>query len=247
MSVSIVVIAEADADRRTGCDLADRVFCDEIGWIEPSVLDAYREYRGVLGDRSLFTSWAAVADEARRRRLRVHGHFDGSPGFPDAATTRNALRLIDEVGNPASALLLLRDEDGDPRRRDGIQQAMATVVPPYPVVIGFAIPKREAWVLAGFEARSDHENTLLARLAGELGFDPTRLPQDLRGGRKDPSPRNPKVTVERLCGNDEQRQQQCWTETPLPILRDRGRGCGLSEYLDELADLAGRVFKSANR
>jgi hypothetical protein len=244
VAASIIVIAEADADRRTGSELADRVFCAEIDWIEPAVLHDYRTYRGILPNSS-FTKWTSVAREVRERGLRVHGRFDNDPAAPDARATRNALRLIAELRVPPDALVLLRDEDGDPRRRHGIQRALESVKSSCPVVIGFAIPKREAWILAGFEAQDDRERSRQRDLVAQLGFDPTHTPERLTGGRKDASPRNPKRSVRFLCEDVFAREQQCWRETPLPTLHERGTGCGLAAYLSDLATLARRVFANA--
>ena len=47
--------------------------------------------------------------------------------------------------------------------------------------------------------------------------------------------RNPKVVLEELTArNDELREQQCWQETSLELLRQRGKYTGLTDYLDEI-------------
>ena len=38
MILSIAVVCEGPADRRTGCDIADRVVCEEVRWIEEEIL-----------------------------------------------------------------------------------------------------------------------------------------------------------------------------------------------------------------
>ncbi len=47
MSLSLAIACETPADQRTGCDLADRVVCEAIGWIEPEHLDHLRGWRGL--------------------------------------------------------------------------------------------------------------------------------------------------------------------------------------------------------
>ena len=72
-------------------------------------------------------------------------------------------------------VLLIRDCDDQPERRRGLAQA-STREPghawPFHVVIGLAHPKREAWVLAGFEPRDPDEHARLTTLRSELGHDP---------------------------------------------------------------------------
>ena len=46
--------------------------------------------------------------------------------------------------------------------------------------------------------------------------------------------RNPKVVLEELTARNELREQQCWQETSLELLRQRGKYTGLTDYLDEI-------------
>jgi AAA15 family ATPase/GTPase len=46
--------------------------------------------------------------------------------------------------------------------------------------------------------------------------------------------RNPKLVVKQLTGGDSSREQQCWEETDLEILRSRGANTGLTNYLNEV-------------
>jgi hypothetical protein len=56
VTVSVAVVCEGEADQRTGCDLADRVLCAEVDWIEKAVLGVYRTWRG-LEPANPFLTW----------------------------------------------------------------------------------------------------------------------------------------------------------------------------------------------
>jgi hypothetical protein len=157
---SLVVVCEAPADFQTGADLSDRIICECVDWAEPELLSSLREWKGLSQD-SQFIRWRRVDDEAEERGLRIHGHFDGKPGLPDAAAARRAIRLIHLAIPDAKAVLLLRDSDNDMERRKGIEQARQASKLPLTVIVGVAHAKREAWVLAGWDPRDEHERATL--------------------------------------------------------------------------------------
>lgn len=139
----LAVVCEADADRRISTALADRVLVQEVEWIERESIDHYRHWQGLEG-RS-FLGWTEAARLAKQKGFRVHGHFDGLPAAPDAAAARKALLLLmDEPGFP-DAVLLIRDSDGDLRRRQGLEQARAGEGQwPFPIILGSPIPNGNA-------------------------------------------------------------------------------------------------------
>ena len=100
-------------------------------------------------------------------------------------------------------------------------------------VVGLARPKREAWVLAGFEPESEDERERLKTLGQELGFDPTRKPERLDAG-DETAKRSAKRALKSLSGGDHEREASCWRETPLEVLRERGQACGLAAFLSEV-------------
>jgi hypothetical protein len=94
---SFFVVHEASADFTTATELADRVLLAEIPWIdellhEPPcpVLDAQRQWisEDPPGEP---LKWTSIANRARELGIRVHGHFNGEPGLPDAQAARRAL------------------------------------------------------------------------------------------------------------------------------------------------------------
>ena len=171
MPVVIVTVCEAPADFRIATALADRVVCEKTAWIEPAVLQDYRTYRG-LDDREPFLAWKHIPVLAQQAGIRAHGHFDGQPGAPDALAARRALLLITRVAPAAEAVLLVRDDDRQAARRQGLEQARSEHRGRFRIVIGLAHCKREAWVLAGFDPKNEEEKSRIEQLRRELGFNP---------------------------------------------------------------------------
>jgi len=232
----LAVVCEADADRRTATGLADRMLCREVDWIEPEILDGHRRWQGLEEEGSSHLEWRQVKEHARSRGLKAHGHFTGEPGEPDAYAARRALLLLN--ARPPDAVVLVRDTDGQEERRRGLEQARAgqprTGQPwPFPVLLAVAHPKREAWVLAGFEPRSEAENTSLAQCRQEFGFDP-RLRSEELFAKTPGAPRDAKRVVRLLVGETYDREQSCWADCPLEDLTERGRLNGLTDYLEEV-------------
>jgi hypothetical protein len=203
----LAVVCEADADRRIATALADRVLCRDVEWIEPDSLGSHRRWRG-LDSGSSHLEWHEAKAKAGALGRKAHGDFKGRPGAPDAFAARRALLLLMSRQLP-DAVVLVRDADRQLERRTGLEQAREDRAWPFPVIIGLAIPKRESWVLAGFEPQE-----ALAQARRETG--------DL------------KRVLELLVGDDYDREQACWTECPLEILTERGQFNGLTEYLEEV-------------
>lgn len=132
-------------------------------------------------------------------------------------------------------VLLSRDSDGVAERRRGLEQARVRRSGEWPfcVVIGVAEPKREAWVLAGFEPEDDDDSERLAGLWGELGCDPRERSHEFTA-RTPGSKRELKRILGLLTGDRAAREEPCWNTTPLELLRARGVGNGLAAYLDEV-------------
>jgi hypothetical protein len=232
--LSFTVVAEASIDQQTACELADRVFCDGLEWLESAMLPNLRRWQGADGNAS-FIPWAQVKPLARGKGIVAHGHFDGKPGAPDARVARLALLVLYSATPPPLAVLLIRDTDNQPERRTGLEQARNLMKDKLVVVLGVAHPKRECWVLAGFEPRDEAEKQRLEFMRSELGFDPCREAEMLTA-RHDSNKRSAKRLLRELTGANFGRERACWTETDLPILRDRGAETGLTSYLAEVRE-----------
>ncbi len=233
MAISIAIVCEGPADQRTGCDLADRVVCHEVKWIEEEDLPHLREWRGFAPDKTCLL-WSKVPKLAKAHRIRVHGHFNGEPGEPDAAAASRALRLLLTLKPPPDAVILLRDDDGQAERRRGLDQARRKFGAPMKVVVGLAQTKRECWVLAGFQPQDDAELQRLEALRKELGFNPCEKAHQLTA-QNVTSKRSAKRVLDVLTDGDLDREKECWSKTDLATLRARGDKTGLTEYLKEVA------------
>ena len=137
------------------------------------------------------------------------------------------------------AVVLVRDMDNQPERRTSMESARAELADKlaFQVAIAAPDPKREAWILHGYEPRNDRETTLLADERKRLGFDPITRPERLRGDRRreaDQQDRDMKLVVERLTEGDYDRDRLCLATTPLSLLKERGQATGLADYLDEI-------------
>lgn len=255
MTLRFLVVCEAAADFRVASDLADRVVRAHIDWLDESLLAGQREWCQFEPGRP-FVLWntdiRSRLDEWVRRRggrsLRPRSRFGGLQGAPDAAAADKVLQFATLLaGTEALAgVLLIRDSDGDPSRRRGLEQARASDSQrpwPFQVVIGLAEPKREAWVLAGFEPRDGDERQRLDELRRELGCDPCTRSAEL-SARSPGSKRDIKRVLERLTGGDFNREEICWRCAPLASLIQRGEANGLASYLDEVERLLVPIFRS---
>jgi hypothetical protein len=53
------------------------------------------------------------------------------------------------------------------------------------------------------------------------------------------------VVVEKLTGGKMEREQQCWEETSLELLREKGVYTGLTAYIDEIEERLIPIIGSA--
>jgi hypothetical protein len=232
MALSFVVVCEARNDYLTAAELADRVYCDSVDWIEPELLGALRRYTGPPGDEP-FLTWRRVKALAKESQLLPRGLLDGRPGDLDAQQTRRALFFIESKWPEVDGILLIRDDDGLKERRRGLEQARDASPLKQRIVIGLAHTKRECWVLAGFEACDDQELSLLTAIKQELGFDPCTQSEQLTAIH-DHDKRSAKRVLKHLVQGDKDREATCWKQTPLQLLRERGEQTGLRQYLEEV-------------
>lgn len=229
---SLAVVCEADADRRTACDLADRVLQTRIDWLQPETKADILRWRG-LDTTSEFLAWKDVNAEARRKRIRIHGKFRSSPGLYDERRGRLALRLFKRQDKPPDAVLLVRDTDGQEERIRSLEKVRTSRAWPFAVVLATPHPKRECWVLAGFEPADATEEKVINEVRRLLGFDP-RLTAERLTAEGQKGKRNAKTVLESLLTPGSAREETCWKETALDLIGQRGDGSRLKAFLDEV-------------
>jgi hypothetical protein len=240
--VKLVAFCEAAADFQIACALVDRVLAHAgPAWLA-DVLEAdpeaIRSWRAVTQAQTFFVlgRLTSYVDELS---IRVpHGHFDGRPGAADAVMARTAFSLVRTLmkrGEHVDAVLLTRDIDDQPERRTGLHQARteAQTWASFRIVLGCADPKREAWVLCGFDPENDDERARLRDLRQQLGFHPHDHAHHL-DATDEQAKRSAKRVLAILVGANREREQRCWTQAPLETLRARGAPTGLRDYLAEI-------------
>ena len=233
---TFAVVCEAPADRETATGLADRVLCQEVEWIEPDNLELHRRWRGLEG-AAFHLEWHEIGSFKEKFGVKAHGSFQGLPGAPDAFAARLALMLFHDLESPPDAVILIRDTDGHQERRLGLEQArraMRSGEPwPFEVVLGVAHPKRECWVLAGFDPQTEEEEKRLSEFRQELGSDPRLTPETLTAKTRG-AIRNAKRVLAGLVAENPDRERVCWKDCDLETLRERGARTGLTDYLEEV-------------
>ncbi len=236
MPLKIAVVCEADADYRTATELAERVLCQLDDWVS-TVLENCSLWWG-FDRQGTFLCWKDVPTLAKETGIRSHGRFGDDPAAPDAHAARRALLLLQTRYGDLDGVLLIRDDDRQTVRRQGLEQARAVSPWRDRIVIGLAHCKRECWVLAGFDPLDIAEERTLHDLQTDLGFDP-RLAAEQLTAKHDTDKRSGKRVLSVLTQDDREREAQCWTKAPLAALRLRGRETGLAEYLRDIEIVIG--------
>jgi hypothetical protein len=244
----VIVIVESRADAITATKLAERVLVEKVEWLEPESLQHLFQWSGLeLGTEYSF--WKDTNDIIVRAKKdgipmpRFLGHGKTGALKADGAAAMKILNLVKLIhlkkNRKIAAVLFIRDLDNQSERRKGIEQARSEheeKLPHVEIIIGTADRMREAWVLNGFISLNSAETQILEQIKNKLSFDPCEEAHRLRSNSWDEPDRvrNPKVVVEQLTGCDMIREQQCWEETDLEIMRSRGKNTGLTDYLNEI-------------
>lgn len=228
-----VLLAGEDEGHRSSCGcLLDRLVVEHV---EPTLRDEALEAKALERARAWLEHEGrpyidvhhAFAD-ARARRLPVYGHFDGQPAKVEAHQWRAVFHLAMHRPDVPHVVIAARDDDGDPRRAEGLEQARALGWP-FDVIRAIATQEIEAWAMAGFFPMDAEERRTLARQTERFGFDPTRHSERLTGGTE----RDAKRALDELTREDPDRRAVCLDSVPLTELRARGAHNGLSTFMEE--------------
>lgn len=246
--LEFIVIVESSTDAQTATKLAERVLVEKVDWLEPELLQNLFRWSGLEVDteHSCWRDINNVMQRARESGLPIPkflGHGRNGVLKADGAATMKILNLVRlfQLKNVRQirVVFFIRDLDNQPERREGIEQARSEHIdrqPKLEIVIGTADRMREAWVLNGFVPFDQKETQILEGIKSQLNFDPCEESHRLRSNSwEEPERfRNPKVVLEELVGNNRLREQRCWEETSLELLRQRGSNTGLAAYLQEI-------------
>ena len=240
MSLQFAVVHEAPADFQTGTELADRVLVESIDWMEEDLIEHHRTWLRESSGAPL--TWKRIKQSALDAGINAIGFFDGEPAQPDARAARRAILYLRHALPDLAGVLLIRDQDDQPERRVGLDQARRQEEGRLPVVVGLAVVERESWVISGFDPQDVVEESHLAVERQTLGLDPRVRSHELTACKDDRAPRSPKRVLRALCGGDPDRERRCWRETLLATLRHRGAENGLGAFLDEVRQELGGLI-----
>lgn len=247
--IEFVVIVESSADARTATKLAERVLVDKVEWLEHEQLQYLFRWSGLEENRE-HSCWRDInqiiynlQQSLGFRPPRYLGHGKAGALKADGAAAIKIINLVRflQKTREIKAVLFIRDLDNQPERREGIEQARSEHInrqPKLEIVIGTADRMREAWILNGFIPVNQEERRILEEIKTKLNFDPCEESHRLRSNSLEEPDRirNPKVVVEKLTGGKMEREQQCWEETSLELLRERGVHTGLTVYIHEIEE-----------
>jgi len=239
--LKLCIVYEAEADCQIGCDLADRVVVDCIDWLseQPALLQFQREW--IIQHQGILFRWDRIDDLGRGMNIRIRGYEDGEEKFPDFKAAVRAVRVIQNLFDDVDAIVLIRDVDDEPERVDGLNQAKNRFDEGnrrFRVIVGAARTKRECWVLAGFHPVDDLENRLFDEEREYLGFDPTTSSHKLTAKNNEKEDKkSAKRVLRQLTRGDSLREEECWTQTPLELLKSKGKANGLAEYLVQVEEV----------
>lgn len=227
-------VGEDENHFRVATALIDDALVTSIDWVR-DVLESCREWRGLHAGEQ----WYKYApDDAYDLRpvaiggvtIRPQGRIAGEPLKPEAGMWRKVLLLFCHAEPRPDIVVLARDLDGYPSRRDGIDQVCNHLPWPFPIVIAAPEPEIEGWIVAGFVPKNDDEHARLEQLRGELSFDPTLHAHRLTSHPND-APTDAKRVLSRLCQDDREREDACLDRD---VLRQRGILNWAQAFLDEI-------------
>lgn len=243
--MEFVIVAEGEPDVDTACDLADRVLhAEPPPWLRMEEIRQMRTWTG-LDAQTEYTKWMDVGDlyEKTPRTPRYLGHErEGQSNTHDYAAAQHVLLLADHFATvenrQISAVVLIRETDDQASQRtQSLMNARKDHSSDrFEVVLGIARPKREAWILNGFEPQTDAEEKLLQQERQNLPVDPLTECHELTASGET-AQNSCKRVVQVLTDGDSDRERACWQQTDLDLLRERGEYTGLADFLEEVERL----------
>lgn len=215
--------------------LVDAALLAKHVWMD-GVLDHCRTWRGLREGERWYKYDPADANDLRPFRaegieIKRHGRIRGEALGPEAGMWRNVLLLFSHLEPRPEIVVIVRDLDGYPERRRGIEQVLRGYEWPFQVVVATPEPEIEAWLIAGFVPQDERERACLKELRRELSFDPTTESHRLTSHPND-ALTDAKRVLRTLCRGDEGRWAPCLADEAR--LRSRGALNGLTDFLDEV-------------
>ncbi|MBL8602873.1 MAG: hypothetical protein JNK72_13195 [Myxococcales bacterium] len=248
MTLRILVSAEDVLSATLARALCDRVVYEAAAadWLRalwaPELRDTQRVWMGLSpdsdwADRRLVEHLAAARGLPGGVRARETGRRRAPHGA--ARQAFRAMQLAAVLDPRPDVVLLAADTDGETPEGERFEVGVAMADVALPAVAASFHRESEAWVVSGFVPENAAERARLREVTDRLGFDPTLASERLMSDRMG-DPRDAKWVARTLLGAGaglaplRARAQKCWAETPLDVLRARGRRNGLAAYCDAL-------------
>ena len=241
MPEKLALVCEGPHDHAVVEALVERVLREEV--------------EGYEGNENFRRAWCRKGEgpalwwKDAKNRLRFHGGRAHRPGLPgghgDGLAADRAIRVIDFEWGRETHVFLVRDCDGQPERHQALEE-VRDQHPDRTILIGFAVDRIEAWILAAFVPAEAAEQEALTTERANLGFDPTQRPHELTA-QQERAKRNPKRVLAVLLeprGNHRHAYAQLMeTVTWEHLQRDqRGMECGLLPFRAEIQERLAPCF-----
>ncbi len=238
--MAIILVCEGPSDARHLTAMVTAILREKVDWFEPE----HCPFQGLTASDRFFP-WTSVDQEHSRRFPKGFGvvpmgHFAGMPALPYARRARKTLQVLaKENFDETDGFVLVCDEDlHDSQRLDGLRQAREASSLKAWTAVGVAAPKIEAWILAGFDARSEQEKSRIISERDYLSLDPTREPHRLRDQAG--APRDIKRVLDVVTDADHEREAEAASN--LARIRLHGSETGAIEFLSECLERLAPLF-----
>jgi hypothetical protein len=242
MSNPIAVVAEAQADFDVAAKLIDETLLRTVEWVSETDIDTHRAYVGRTDDER-FIRWNNIeVDRGHDFRRMVRGRFGRE--LPRHHVSLRILRIISDLlsassdkGKTPPFIVIVKDTDNQDDVREVLREAR-NQYRESDVVIGMQHTELECWLIAAFDPQSADEQSRLDEICrGDgpgVGFDPRPQSERLTATKREYEKLSPKRVLRHLIGNDRSRRLDGLSRSCHQLLKDRGRGNGLADFLSDL-------------
>jgi hypothetical protein len=233
--MTLIAFAGEDENHfRVVTALVDDALVTSIDWVRDA-LESCRAWRGLYGEERWYKYDPDDANDLRPLTIagvtiKPQGRIAGEPLKPEAGMWRKVLLLFCHRDPRPDIVVLARDLDGYPDRRDGLEQVCTALAWPFAIVAATPEPEIEGWIVSGFVPGDDGERRSLEQLRRELSFDPTLHSHRLTSHPNDAAT-DAKRVLSRLCNGDADRENICLARD---ILHQRGANNWARAFLDEI-------------
>jgi hypothetical protein len=241
--MTLIAFAGEDENHfRVVTALVDDALVTSVDWVR-DILESCRAWRGLHGEERWYKYDPGDAYDLRPVTIggvaiKPQCRIAGEPLKPEASMWRKVLLLFCHRDPRPDIVVLARDLDGYPDRRDGLDQVCTGLSWPFAIVAATPEPEIEGWIVSGFVPRHDGEQRSLEQLRHELSFDPTIQSHRLTSHPND-APTDAKCVLSRLCNGEPDREHTCLVRD---VLHQRGATNWARAFLDDVDQRVLPVF-----